>query len=581
MIHKVILKNFKKIESEIFELTDFDLLVGSNNSGKSTLLQALAIWQYCIDQFKRAKKGGSSRGIQIVLPDFTALPLPEFILLWTNKIERRNIKKEGGGTKPEYILIEIQVFWNDFENNTKTEKELSVQLRYQSPQSIYAIPVGGWDHFKEILTFESFPQIVYVPPFSGLEPVEKWQDDGNVRQNVGKGQPGSVLRNLLYRVIDQKNELGEQVQISDNENWQGIRTKVKEWFGIELNTPEYEMGQGTRINLSYSIGKREFDIISGGSGFHQILTLLAFLYGYNKVTTILFDEPDAHLHVNLQKQILNYFKQKSKIQFLIATHSEEFIRGVEVNSIISMLSDQPKRISATETIVRAMSEVDNIEVVKTKLSPFILYVEGEDDERLLTAWASKTGHQEILRKYHIYKMGGTSKDEMRRLSDKHFNALSQINPEVRRVVLFDRDDENSFHPGEDNRVLKEWKRRNIENYLLVPEAWELSILDASNRNDFDLFNLHYKSTIDTFFEEQGLIIPRKYSWKNLKANVFEIVDGKKILFENNDSLFHRIREVDDLKINRERIAINMTYDMIHQDIIDFFEVLKNICSPNN
>jgi hypothetical protein len=299
------------------------------------------------------------------------------------------------------------------------------------------------------------------------------------------------------------------------------------------------------------------------------------------VSTILFDEPDAHLHVNLQKQILNYFKQKSKIQFLIATHSEEFIRGVEVNSIISMLSDQPKRISATETVVRAMSEVDNIEVVKTKQSPYILYVEGEDDERLLTAWASKTDHQEILRKYHIYKMGGTSKDEMRKLSDKHFNALTQINPEVKRVVLFDHDDDNTFHPDKDNPVLKEWNRRNIENYLLVPEAWKSSILDAINRPDFDLFNLHYKSTIDTFFEEQGLIIPKKYSWRNLRANVFEIVDAKKILFENNDSLFHRIREVDDLKINRERIANNMTIEMIHQDIINFFEGLKGICSPNN
>ncbi len=580
MIHKVTLKNFKKIENQTFDLTDFDLLVGSNNSGKSTLLQALAIWQYCVDQFKRAKKSGSSRGIQIVLPEFTALPLPEFILLWTNRLERRNIRQKSGKTKPEYILIEIQVFWSEFEEGRKQDEELCIQLRYQSPQSIYAIPVGGWDHFRKISIKESFPQIVYVPPFSGLEPIEQWIDDGNVRQNVGKGQPGSVLRNLLYRVIDQKTENEERIPYNRNLNWIEISSKVEEWFGIKINLPEYEMGQGTRINLSYFVGKKEFDIISGGSGFHQILTLLAFFYGYNDVTTILFDEPDAHLHVNLQKQILNYFKQKNKIQFLIATHSEEFIRGVEVNSIISMLSDAPKRISATETIVRAMSEVDNIVVVKTKLSPYILYVEGEDDERLLTSWASKTNHQDILRKFHIFKMGGTTKDDMKRLSDKHFSALTQINPEVKRVVLFDRDDDKSFHPDENNPVIKEWKRRNIENYLLVREAWEMSILDATNRPEFDLFNQEYQVTINSFFDEQGLILPKNFSWRNVKANIFEIVDGKKILFENDESLFHRLREFEDLKINRERVANNMTPDMIHEDIYNFFEFLKKVINDN-
>lgn len=81
MIHKLILKNFKKIKEETFLFNKFDIIVGANNSGKSTALQALAIWQYCVEQFKIVKKGGS-RGMQIVLPNFSALPLPEFNLLW-------------------------------------------------------------------------------------------------------------------------------------------------------------------------------------------------------------------------------------------------------------------------------------------------------------------------------------------------------------------------------------------------------------------------------------------------------------------------------------------------------------------
>ena len=182
------------------------------------------------------------------------------------------------------------------------------------------------------------PRIIYVPPFSGLEPHEKWLDDGNVRQNVGKAQPGSVLRNLLYRVIDR-----QDIAVENNNDWKEIALRIKEWFGVELLCPQYKKTISTEIIVEYKTNKKVFDIISGGSGFHQIVTLMAFLYGYPDATTILFDEPDAHLHINLQRLIINYLKQQNKTQFLIATHSEEFIKGVEINSILSVLSGKPMR----------------------------------------------------------------------------------------------------------------------------------------------------------------------------------------------------------------------------------------------
>ena len=71
MIQQLTLCNFKSVGRQVYDFTDFDLLVGRNNSGKSTVLQALAIWQFCVDEFHRAKRAGST-GIQIVLP--TSLP---------------------------------------------------------------------------------------------------------------------------------------------------------------------------------------------------------------------------------------------------------------------------------------------------------------------------------------------------------------------------------------------------------------------------------------------------------------------------------------------------------------------------
>src|SRR5210317_1432489 len=111
-------------------------------------------------------------------------------------------------------------------------------------------------------------------------------------------------------------------------NWGEISSAISRWFMTKLEKPKYEQGVDTDIKCEYLHKKRSYDIIAGGSGFHQTLTLLAFLYGY-KPTTILLDEPDAHLHVNLQREILDYFSQmssKQNIQFLIATHAEELIK---------------------------------------------------------------------------------------------------------------------------------------------------------------------------------------------------------------------------------------------------------------
>jgi predicted ATPase len=43
MIKRLTFRNFKSIGEQVYDFTPFDLLVGRNNSGKSTVLQALAI----------------------------------------------------------------------------------------------------------------------------------------------------------------------------------------------------------------------------------------------------------------------------------------------------------------------------------------------------------------------------------------------------------------------------------------------------------------------------------------------------------------------------------------------------------
>lgn len=569
MITKMTLHNFKSIKEQTYEFTKFDLLVGRNNSGKSTILQAIAIWQFCIDEFLRTKRRGT-RGIQIVLPNFSALPVPEFNLLWKDRTDRRYPIKRGKKVQ-EYILIEINITWM---TEPGIEHTFGVQLRYSSPQSLYAIPKEGWKKLRELAENQSLRQVAYVPPFSGLEPNEEWHDDGPVRKQVGKAQPGSVLRNLLLRVY-----LESHRDKDTQSDWEEIKDVVWRWFSVKLKEPQYESGIDTQIDCEYVQSKKSYDIIAGGSGFHQTLTLLAFLYTYNP-STILLDEPDAHLHVNLQREILDYFKEKSKernVQFLIATHAEELITGVDPSQIISLLKKKPQRITYTPPVLKAMAEVSNAELAQLWVSPVMLYVEGESDERILRAWAKTCGAVDSLEKVSFKIMGGGDKQKMKKSADSHFDALQQIVPNAKRLILFDYDSANTYHPDQNNPVLFEWKRKNIENYLLVPEAWIRAACEQSGFGEDNLFTVPVRSIINDFFENENLTLSHTKTWKNVTANIFSAVDGKKILFEGSDSLFQTLRRQNSkVRLIRETIAINMTGDEIHDDVYSFYTQLKGV-----
>ena len=572
MINKLILHNFKSIGEQTYEFTQFDLLVGRNNSGKSTVLQALAIWQFCVDEFRRSKRAGN-KGIQIVLPNFTALPVPEFNLLWKNKTDR-HWPMVDGAKKQEYILIGIDVEWKGAAGEFGS---FGVQLRYHSPQTMYAIPKDGWTKFRDLDQSGDLPVIAYVPPFSGLEPTEKWLDISPLRQQVGKGQPGSVLRNLLLRV-----SRGEESRAAEGfktpADWQELADTIKRWFSVRIHEPKYDSAKDVNISVEYRQNGKDYDIIAQGSGFHQTLTLLAFLYGYHP-TTILLDEPDAHLHVNLQREILDFFKRKSlerNIQFLIATHAEEFARGVDSSQIVSLLHQVPERIKATPDVLRAMSDVPNEEIARLITSPFILYVEGESDERLLRAWAPICGAQDSMGKVSFRSMKGGSKADMKKLAIEHFAALKQVIPSVKRLMIFDFDGaENAFHPDQSNPSLIEWKRKNIENYLLVPDAWKRA---ASNQlHEGDLLTLPVRDKIDKFFADENLTLPPGQKWRSVTASVFSAVDGKRMLFENDNSLFHQLRNAKpSVQLLREQVAATMTQDEIHEDIHSFFDRLQRL-----
>ena len=156
MIRRVAIRNFKRFREETFELADAVVLAGPNNSGKSTLLQAISTWKLGLDRWAAQRAGGKAvtrSGVAIPRADFTSVPLREMNLLW----EDRRVTGPSGmsGTRR---LIEIVV---DGEAGGEAWS-CGLELQYANPELAYARPVGAKELDRE--------DIREFPPAGGARP---------------------------------------------------------------------------------------------------------------------------------------------------------------------------------------------------------------------------------------------------------------------------------------------------------------------------------------------------------------------------------------------------------------------------
>ncbi len=92
MITRVKVEFFKRFQTTSFELGDDIVLAGPNNSGKTTLLQAVAVWNLALQRWQaehaESSKAKQRTGIPVSRNDFTAVPLREMNLLWFEQRHR-------------------------------------------------------------------------------------------------------------------------------------------------------------------------------------------------------------------------------------------------------------------------------------------------------------------------------------------------------------------------------------------------------------------------------------------------------------------------------------------------------------
>lgn len=483
MLKKLTIRNFKRFDEVILDLADPVVFIGPNNSGKTSAMQALSLWETGLKRWsqKYANKGNMpdrSPGVTINRRDLLAIPHPHAHLLWKNS-RTREISRQGKSRKTSNIRIEIIV-----DGVTKSRKwRCGLEFDYANPESIYCrpLPTRQAENSRRMLVPEESlsVNVAFLPPMSGLVANETRLEPGAVNVRIGEGRTAGVLRNLCWRIWSESSD-----------QWESLVHEIRDLFGVSLDAPNYIPLRG-EIEMSYHEGKCKFDLSSSGRGLQQVLLLLAYMRA-NDHSVILLDEPDAHLEILRQREIYRLISQEGAdrgIQIIAASHSEVILNEAAESDRVIAFVGKPHRIGSRFSQVRqSLAEIGWEDYFQAEQKRWVLYLEGSTDLSILQAFAERLHHQDAVRALKSPFVRYVRNEP--NAAARHFFALREAINDLRGVALFDR-----MNVSRNSTPLNflVWKKREIENYLCFPETLENFIEQSLNEEYPDAPSLRHEA----------------------------------------------------------------------------------------
>ena len=462
MLTRLTVRNFKRFGAVEVELGNPVVFIGPNNSGKTSAMQALALWDIGVKRWneKRAGKSAPEKrpGVTVNRRDLFAIPHPSAVHLWRD-LHVRDGRHVDGRTRTNNVRIDLVVEGVD-EDKPWT---CGLEFDYANEESFYCRPLrldeGKHPERMPIPNQAGSVRITFLPPMSGLAATETRLDQGAVNVRIGEGRTAEVLRNLCFRVLHERPE-----------RWESLVTRIEALFGVTLDEPRYVEERG-EIAMGYRERRITLDLSSSGRGLQQTLLILAYMYA-NPGAVILLDEPDAHLEILRQRQIYGLITEvasDSGNQIIAASHSEVLLNEAAERDLVIAFVGGPHRIGGGRSQVRkALAEIGFDQYYQAEQTGWVLYLEGSTDLAVLQAFARRLGKDDAVRALErpfVHYVGNRP-----RAAARHFHGLREALSGLKGVALFDRlDGEAPSDPSLEHLV---WNRREIENYLCARSTLE-------------------------------------------------------------------------------------------------------------
>ncbi|WP_353480711.1 AAA family ATPase [Haliscomenobacter sp.] len=381
------------------------IFTGVNNSGKTTMLEALALWHECFSKLIRQAQGstpnyqkgqfvlGNTQIKYFPFEQIKSVRCPNFEDIFYQKNRRNRIELAATFKKGKEESIEIRFTISESGMNYKIE--LAEFTKYD------------FNRFNDF--FERLPSAIgffYASPIAVIQQIESFSTPPQVSEAIINRSSASVLRNRLYSLY----------RSPDSDIFQRFLVDLS--FILYNSTQKIEIftlsdiQRDTRVIIDVKTNSRdtEKDIALLGSGTIQVLEILLNLYHSDGVSRdmnmVLLDEPDSHIHRDIQSRLMQVFLKFSKDnQIFITTHSEALIRSANISNLFHLESKsigkyeslakihlqkiQPrfKGIYPTslKPIISELGATNGLDFINAIEADVLIFVEGEDDARVYDA----------------------------------------------------------------------------------------------------------------------------------------------------------------------------------------------------
>lgn len=224
-ISKLKIRNFKCFSNIEIEFNpDFNLIIGENNSGKSTIFEALRLWQLSIQQFynKRTykRKDGKEnisfrRNYQfepIELEDISFLRIDDFNDILHNNSFKKDSGKENKEENTLRNTFSIELTFSNLESsysasipivfrpNNKNVLRCKIDIENQDELRSISHSLSRVMGLGNNATFINRIRLAYIPPKFTLPNKETLLSDNNANivKKLIAGESHLVIRNILH-----------------------------------------------------------------------------------------------------------------------------------------------------------------------------------------------------------------------------------------------------------------------------------------------------------------------------------------------------------------------------------------------
>lgn len=532
MITEIELKNYRCFESSKIVYKDLNILVGRNNAGKSSMIEALRMIAYVSQKASNSIYKDAPYGLNISRRE-------KGIRI---DVEKLKIDLRGIVYLYEEKIAVINAF---FDNGTKIMIAANKEIAYAF---LYG-PDGKNIKTKTTAEKYKFDKIGILPQIGLIKENEKILTEDTINNFRESYLSSRHFRNEIWLY---KDKYWKKFKKIAEENWENLKI-------IEL---KYNIAESEYIRFLVQDEHFPGEIGIMGSGLQMWLQMIWFLCRSEDKETIILDEPDVYMHPDLQKKLLGLVKKQFK-QIIIATHSVEIISEVEPGNIV--LVDKKQRrmryadsLEAVQRIIDNIGGVQNLSLIRIGLTKKCLFLEGKDIKILQKLFEKLYPDKESLISTlpYIELHGFANLNEAFGASQLFYN---ETKGGIKSICILDRD----FYPdeilmkkeemaAENHLCLHIWKKKELENYLLVPKAYyriarpknekyedfleKFETLVEMEKDDIvDQISQHYNEmngqwSVSTCNQQARKVVEMK--WKSLEGKL-SLVSGKKFIRKVN------------------------------------------------